>query len=288
MGNFDGIHLGHQRILGYLVDHARRRSLVSLLLTFAPHPEAVLGRGRVLMIQTLERRLELVRASGVDEVLVMPFDAGFSSLTPSGFLNRVLVEALKARAVFVGKNFHFGRGRTGTVKTLERFSLSTGLFEVCVVPPVMKSGRVVSSSLIRKLLFAGEVSRAGALLGRPYELRGRVVSGQSVGRRLGFPTANIRPENEILPPGIFISRAVIGSKTFPGLTYIGRRPTFASKDAGLHVETYLLVYRGRLYGKDMTVFFLNKLRSDRKFSGAAALAAAIQRDVSRAQKYFKR
>lgn len=288
VGNFDGLHLGHQRILSRLVACARRRGLASLLLTFAPHPEKILGRGRVLMIQTLKRRLELVGDSGVDEVLVAPFDAAFASLTPAAFIERILVRVLNARSVFLGTNFRFGRRKAGTAETLRAFGARTGDFEVCVVPPVRKSGRTVSSSLIRELLLAGDVSRAAALLGRAYDISGRVVSGRSVGRRLGFPTANIRAENEILPPGVFLSRAEVGGRIYPGLTYIGRRPTFGPGTGGVHVETFCLRCRSDLYGRRMTIRLLRRLRSDRKFPDAAALAARIRRDAERAETYFGR
>ncbi|MBN2198809.1 MAG: riboflavin biosynthesis protein RibF [Candidatus Aminicenantes bacterium] len=288
VGNFDGLHLGHRRILRRLTAYARRKGLVSLLLTFAPHPEKILGRGRVLMIQTLERRLELVRESGVDEVLVAPFDAAFSSLTPNEFIRRVLLHALNARTVFLGTNFRFGRRRAGTAQTLRAFGERTRLFEVRIVPPLKSVGRTVSSSRIRELLLSGDVSRAAALLGRPYEIRGRVVSGRAVGRRLGFPTANIRPENEILPPGVFLSRALFSGRIHPGLTYIGRRPTFGSQEGGVHVETHCLRRRQNLYGRRITIELLKRLRSDRKFPDAAALAARIRRDAARAESYFRR
>ncbi|MBM3297613.1 MAG: riboflavin biosynthesis protein RibF [Candidatus Aminicenantes bacterium] len=287
VGNFDGCHLGHRRILARLKDSAREKGLVSLLLTFSPHPENVLGRGRILMIQTLRRRLELVGASGIDQVLVMPFDSVFASLSPAGFIDRVLVAALKARVVFVGRNFRFGRGRQGTVKSLRDAGRRTGRFEVCVVTPVTRSGKTVSSSLIRRLLHAGKVREAGDLLGRPYELSGRVVRGRSLGRRLGFPTANIRTENEILPPGIFVSRALVGSKAHPGLTYIGRRPTFGAGTAAPSVETFLLGFGGSLYGREVTLQLLRRLRSDRKFPGTESLAAQIGRDVARARHFFR-
>lgn len=287
VGNFDGLHLGHQRILRRLVAHARRRGVVSLLLTFAPHPEKVLGQGRVLMIQPLSMRLDSVRAWGVDEVLVMPFDADFASLTPAGFIDRILVRGLNARAIFLGKDFRFGRERAGTVRTLERYGARTGRFKVRVVPPVKRGGRAVSSSLIRELLLAGDVARAAKLLGRPYELRGRVVRGAALGRSLGFPTANIRPQNEILPPGIFLSLTTFGGRPRASLTYIGSRPTLGPGRGGPSVEIHLLRCRESLYGRVLRVGLLKRLRSDRRFRDAEALAAQIRRDVRRAESFFR-
>ena len=284
VGNFDGVHLGHRKILQCLVRQARRRGLSSLLLTFSPHPEKILGKGRMLMLQTLAQRLQEVKKSGVEAVLVMPFGLRFSTLPPHPFLDRVLVKVLKARTVLVGENFHFGRNRAGSVTTLKEYSLKTKAFDVCIIPPVEKAGGPVSSSRIRGLLREGRVELAGALLGRPYEIAGAIVRGRSVGRRLGFPTANLRPQNEILPSGIFISLAGVGRDWHPSLTYIGQRPTFGP--GRLHVETYLLRFQGNLYGRKATVRLLRRLRPDRKFSSAAALTRQIGRDVRKAVSYF--
>jgi riboflavin kinase/FMN adenylyltransferase len=286
VGNFDGVHLGHQKILSCLVQQARRRRLSSLLLTFSPHPENILGKGRILMIQTLSQRLERIEESGVEAVLVMPFNRHFSRLPPHRFMDLVLVKSLKARAVWVGQNFHFGRKRAGSVETLKYYGQKKKAFDVCIIPPLIKAGGPVSSSRIRGLLGGGQVELAGALLGRPYEIAGTIVRGRSVGRRLGFPTANLKPQNEILPPGIYISRADLGTKSYPSLTYIGKRPTFGR--GRLHVEAYLFSFRGNLYGRRLRVRLLRRLRSDRKFPNSAALARQIGRDVSRAQAYFRR
>jgi riboflavin kinase/FMN adenylyltransferase len=285
VGNFDGVHLGHRKILRCLVQHARRRGLSSLLLTFSPHPEKILGKGRILMIQTLAQRLQEIKKSGVETVLVMPFGLRFSTLPPHRFLDRVLVKALKARTVLVGKNFHFGRKRAGSVTTLKEYSSKVKAFDVCLIPPVEKAGGPVSSSRIRVLLREGRVELAGVLLGRPYEIAGTIVRGRSLGRRLGFPTANLKPQNEILPPGIFISLAGIGRIWHPSLTYIGRRPTFGP--GRLYVETYLLHFQGSLYSRKISVRLLRRLRPDRKFQSAAALARQISRDVRQAKAYFR-
>jgi len=284
VGNFDGVHLGHQKILRCLVRQARRRRLFSLLLTFSPHPEKILGKGRMLMIQTLDQRLREVEKFGVDAVLVMPFGLRFSTLPPGRFLESVLVSALRARAVLVGQNFHFGRKRAGSVATLREFGQKAKAFEVCIVPPVNRDGGPVSSSRIRSLLREGNVEKAGVLLGRPYEIVGTVIPGHSLGRRIGFPTANIKAENEILPPGIYISRARLGRNWHPAVTYLGQRPTFGR--GGFQVETYLLGHQGSFYGSQIAVQLLRRLRSDRKFESPAALARQIRLDVRRAEKHF--
>jgi riboflavin kinase/FMN adenylyltransferase len=286
VGNFDGVHLGHQKILRCMVHQARRRRLSPLLLTFSPHPENILGKGRMPMIQTLSQRLERVEESGVEEILVMPFNRHFSTLPPYRFIDLVLVKGLETRALWVGQNFHFGRKRAGSVETLKDYSQKNRTFDVCIIPPLIKAGGPVSSSRIRVLLQAGRVDQAGALLGRPYEIAGTIICGRSVGRKLGFPTANLKPQNEILPPGIYISWADLGEKSYASLTYIGKRPTFGRHR--LHVEAYLFNFRGDLYGRGLRLRLLRRLRSDRKFSSSAALTRQISLDVSRAQAYFHR
>ena len=284
VGNFDGVHLGHRKILRCLVDQARRRGLSSLLLTFAPHPEKILGKGRMLMIQTLAQRLAEVEKLGVEAVLVMPFSRRFSTLPPGRFLESVLVKALRARVVLVGRNFHFGRKRAGSVETLREYGQKTKAFEACVVSPVVKAGGPVSSSRIRSLLREGNVAGAGALLGRPYGIAGKVVRGHALGRSLGFPTANLLAENEILPSGIYISQAKIGRRWQPAVTYIGRQPTFGRNQ--FQAETYLLRFKGSLYGRKIDLRLLRRLRSDRKFPSPAALARQIRLDVRRAVHHF--
>ncbi len=255
-----------------------------MLLTFDPHPERALGRSRILMIQTLEQRLALMKRWGLNHVVVTAFDARLSRLTPREFVKRVLKDGLNAEAIVVGRDFRFGRNRAGTITTLETEGRSLGL-RVLSVPQVRRGGRVVSSSLIRDLLSKGQVEQAGTLLGRPYHVAGRVIPGRAVGRTLGFPTANLHSANEILPRGVFITLARIGSHLHPSVTNIGFRPTFGP--GGLSLESLVLDFSGRLYGRRLDVLFLKKLRPERKFSSPAALARRIALDVQSARDYFK-
>ncbi len=225
IGNFDGLHLGHRRILRTLDRISRRKKLRSLVLTFNPHPERVFGRTRTLMIQTIGQRLESLRRSGIASVLVTGFDRGFARLTPEEFVTNILRDGLSAEAVVVGDNFRFGRDRTGTIKDLKTMGAAAGL-TVRSVPPVTKNCRIISSSLIRGLLERGRVEEAGQYLGRPYAVAGRVVHGRQVGRSIGFPTANLRTENEILPEGVFITLVRVGKAFHPSVANIGFRPTF--------------------------------------------------------------
>lgn len=285
VGNFDGLHLGHRRILDRLAGTARRLGLEPIVLTFSPHPEKALGRTSLRMIQPLSRRVEGLREAGVRSVTVIAFSRAFAAMPADRFITELLLGRLRARAVVVGSGFRFGRERAGTVAALRAMGRRLG-FRVEIVPPVRKDRALVSSSRIRMLLDAGRVAEAGRLLGRPYAIEGLVVRGRARGRALGFPTANIRTTNEILPAGIFVARLETGRRSLPALAYIGARPTFAEK--GLSVEVYALEFKGDLYGRRVRVALLEKLRSDRAFPDASALVRQMIRDEAAARAFFLR
>jgi riboflavin kinase/FMN adenylyltransferase len=285
VGNFDGLHLGHRKILSRLCRLARERGLRSLVLTFEPHPERALGRRSVRMIDTPGQRLTRLRGTCVDAVVVIPFDRAFARLGARAFVRDVLRDRLGAREVIVGRGFRFGRGRRGDTALLTRLGRAAGI-GVHTVAPACLGGLTVSSTAVRGLLGRGRVGPAARMLGRPYEISGRVVRGERRGRRLGFPTANLETSSEILPEGVFITETVRGGKAYPSVTSIGTNPTFG--DHPLSVETLLLDFRGSLYGAAVTVRFLGKLRPTRAFPGAEALAARIRRDVEEARAWFAR
>lgn len=285
IGNFDGLHLGHRRILSRLAGTARRLGLTPIVLTFSPHPETALGRTSLRMIEPLDRRVAGLRGAGVRSVIVIAFGPPFAALPADRFVEEVLVRRLKAGAVVIGSGFRFGQGRRGTVAHLRTMGRRLG-FQVVSVPPVRRNGALVSSSRIRKLLEAGRVAAAGRLLGRPYAIEGRVVRGRARGRTLGFPTANIRTASEILPAGIFAARLRTGGRDLPALAYIGRRPTFAENKTA--VEVHALDFQGDLYGRKVRVALLEKLRSDRAFPDADALVRQMRRDEAAARALFGR
>ncbi|MCJ7587109.1 MAG: riboflavin biosynthesis protein RibF [Candidatus Aminicenantes bacterium] len=285
IGNFDGLHLGHRRILKMLVESARRGRLRPVVLTFSPHPEKVLGRSALRMIQTLPSRDREIRRIGVPDVRIMAFNRSFAHLPAARFVEDILVRRLKARVVVVGAGFRFGDKREGSVASLKAEGARFG-FLVKAVPPLRRGGALVSSSRIRSLLEAGRIGEANRLLGRPYEIEGRVVRGRARGRTLGFPTANIRTPNEILPGGIFIARVVVGVRALPALAYIGSRPTFLEK--GISIEVHCLDFRGSLYGRPVRVQFLKKLRNDRTFPDAGALVRQMEKDAATARARFRR
>lgn len=285
VGNFDGLHRGHRRLLERLCVRAGAAGLRSLVLTFEPHPERALGRRSVRLIDTPAQRLDRLRATGVDAVALVPFGRPFARLSCWEFVEDVLRDRLGAREVVVGRGFRFGRGRRGDVDLLRRLGREAGLAVRAVAPAVL-GGRVVSSTAVRALLARGRVEEAARLLGRPYEIAGRVVPGRKRGRLLGYPTANLDTANELLPEGIYISETVKGRTAHPSVTSIGTNPTFGPNP--LTVETLLLDFRGSLYGAGITVRLLRRLRRPRAFPGAEALSAAIARDIAAAEDWFAR
>jgi riboflavin kinase/FMN adenylyltransferase len=285
VGNFDGLHLGHRKILARLCALAEERGLLALVLTFEPHPERALGKKSVRLIDTPGQRLERLAGTCVDAVVVTPFDTAFSRLPCGPFVDQVLRKTLGARDVVVGRDFRFGHDRRGDAARLRTLGRRAGL-GVHIVPPAVLDGRVVSSSAVRRLLGRGRVEEAARLLGRPYEIAGNVVSGRQLGRLIGFPTANLDTGNEILPQGVFITETVRKGAAHASLTSIGTNPTFGPHP--LSVETLLLDYRGSLYGSDLTVRLLRRIRPTRKFAGAKPLTARIRKDVEEARAFFDR
>jgi riboflavin kinase/FMN adenylyltransferase len=283
IGNFDGVHLGHQKILRFLILKAKQNRLKSLVLTFSPHPERVLGRRPISMIQTLSQRLAGIKAQDIQAVLITAFDRRFSTLSTFRFVQEIIVRHLQAQEVIIGEDFRFGRNRSGDVKDLQRLGRRFG-FMVYPIPAVIHQEQVVSSSQIRLLLTEGKIEHANALLGRPYEIEGEVIQGAARGRTLGFPTTNTRTENEILPVGVFVTEAQISGKIYPSVTNIGSRPTF--RENMLQVESYLFDFQGNAYRKKITLRFLKKLRAERKFRTLSALVKQIQKDIAAAHDFF--
>ncbi len=284
IGNFDGIHLGHHKILECLEKTAREYELFSLVLTFFPHPGKILGKNKLKMIQTLDQRIREIKKFDIQALLIIPFDEQFASLTGQDFIQQIVLNMLKAKAVIVGKNFYFGKNREGDVSLLHRLS-SKFKFRVCSIPEVIQNGETVSSSLIRKLLQEGKVEKANRLLGRSYEIEGKVVKGQSRGKDLGFPTANIETENEIIPQGVFITETRVGSKILPSMTNVGKQPTFDQED--LHIESFIIDFDRDLYGEHIGINFLKKIRDQMKFKTPDELARQLEDDLQTTRDYFR-
>ncbi|HWN76030.1 MAG TPA: bifunctional riboflavin kinase/FAD synthetase [Candidatus Udaeobacter sp.] len=289
IGNFDGIHLGHQRLLEYCIALAKESGAVATALTFEPPPLKVL-RPEVAppRISTNEQRLEWFAALGMEAAVVLPFTMELSRLAPEEFVDEILVRQLQVRAVVVGDNFRFGHKQAGDVKFLRELGMRDG-FDVIVHEPVVVDGKIVSSTVIRKMIAEGEVTRAARMLRRAFALTGEVVAGTGTGRKFTFPTLNLRAEQELLPAkGVYITRTVMEGEpsSHRSVTNVGMRPTF--NGTGLTVETHLLDYSGNFSPKRIEVRFWKKLREERKFGGPEELKAQIAKDIARANGFFAR
>jgi len=289
IGNFDGIHLGHQAILRATVDCARALNAVSTALTFDPSPRKVLRpESAPPRLSTNAQRMDWFNAMGLEAVVVLPFTLDLARLSPAEFVEHILVRDLRVKAVLVGENFRFGHKQAGDVKLLTELGASHG-FDVVIVPPVVYRGEVVSSTIIRREVAEGDVSHAARLLGRPFALTGEVVSGTGTGRRFTFPTLNLAVEQELLPArGVYITRACLEGETrsHRSVTNIGMRPTF--NGSSLSVETHLLDAQLSATPKRLEVRFWKRLREEKKFSSPDELRAQIASDIARANQFFSR
>lgn len=289
IGNFDGIHLGHQRLLQNCIGLGKEGGAVATALTFEPLPQRVLRpESAPLRISTNEQRLEWFAALGIEAAVVLPFTMELSRLAPEDFVEEILVRQLQVRAVVVGDNFRFGHKQAGDVKFLRELGMRDG-FDVIVHEPVVVDGKIVSSTVIRKMIAEGDVTRAARMLGRAFALTGEVMPGTGTGRKFTFPTLNLRAEQELLPArGVYITRTVMEGEpsSHRSVTNVGMRPTF--NGTGLTVETHLLDYSGNFSPKRIEVRFWKKLREEKKFGGPEELKAQIAKDIARANGFFAR
>jgi riboflavin kinase / FMN adenylyltransferase len=284
LGNFDGVHLGHQEVLKRAVEEGRRRGMRVIAATFHPHPRAVLGAGDPpKLITPVELRCEMLLSYGADAVWVIPFDVAMSRKTPEQFVKDVLIGEGGAGVVVVGENFRFGHKAVGHFSDLHRLMREEGGTAVGVQVRGGGMGGGISSTLIRALISGGEVTEAAGLLGRPYVLRGEVVVGDKRGRSIGFPTANVLPDTDAVIPasGVYAGFVRFGEKEYAACTNVGVAPTFGRTER--RVEAYLLDFEGDLYGRVVDVSFVKRIRQERRFSGVDELIGQIRRDVGEAR-----
>ena len=287
LGNFDGVHVGHQEILSRLVQQAAERASEPVVITFFPHPTAVLAPEHApAEIASLHERLAGFQDAGVETVVLQRFTRSFAGLEANEFVERYLVRRLRVAKMIIGHSVNFGRARGGSAATLEEAGRRFG-FEVEVVGPVEVDGIAVSSTEVRKSLSAGNVTLAARLLGRPYTVDGRVVVGERRGRTLGFPTANLRPRTEILvPDGVYAVRARWATEERGGVANVGRKPTFGP-GRGRTLEAHLFDFDEELYGASLRVEFVERLRGEVRFPSPQALVEQIRRDAERAKEVLK-
>ena len=288
LGVFDGLHLGHQLIMKTVVDRARAIGAVPTVLTFEPHPRAVLHpESAPPLLQTFDQKIEAFGVLGIKQTIVIHFDQAFSQIRAEDFLRDVVVGRLHAREVYLGRGFFFGHNREGNIDLLRTVSSRLGFF-ADEVAEVRLRGQRVSSSRIREHLLTGRVNLARRMLGRPYGVEGPVVQGAERGRQIGFPTANIQPHNRVIPrSGVYVTATLIEGQWRRSVTNIGTRPTFESGSTS-SVETYVMNWSGDLYGNVVRVRFLHRLRGEKKFGSVDELTSQIKRDVARAGRYFDR
>lgn len=283
-GTFDGVHLGHQAILRYLLDRARTVGGKATVVTFDPHPRAVLGGKPVPLLTTLAERADVLEGLGLDRFVVLPFTRDLSLLEPEAYVEEILLGTVGMQEIVIGYDHRFGRNRRGDQTLLERMGAQHG-FTVDVIPEQIVTGVTVSSTQIRNALAQdGDARKATALLGRPYSFAGTVVRGDQRGRQLGFPTANVRPENtrKLIPKvGVYAVRAETPSGRYDGMMNVGRRPTF-EQDGLLKAEVNLFGFDGDLYGLPLRVEVIERLRDERRFDGLDALVAQLQEDEQQA------
>jgi riboflavin kinase/FMN adenylyltransferase len=288
LGNFDGLHRGHQKIVERVRRGATERGATAVAMTFDPHPPRVVRPDKAPpLLMTHAQKLEALARAGVQGVAVVRFTPDLSRWEPETFVRTVLVEWLRAAEVWVGANFLFGRDRTGTFTMLRALGARYG-FRAEKIDPVRYKEFVVSSTRIRRLVAEGRVDESGALLGRTYFIDGVVIRGRERGRELGFPTANLCTENELVPPsGVYATTFTIEGVVFPSVTNIGVRPTFGDDDRST-IETHVLGLKRELYGSRIRLGFVQRLRDERKFESVDRLASQIQADCHAASALFAR
>jgi riboflavin kinase/FMN adenylyltransferase len=285
IGTFDGVHLGHRAILKKVVDQARARDLNAVLLTFFPHPRMVVQKQTDLkLLNTLEEKTQLLQALGIDHLVIRPFTKEFSRKTAVEYVRDLLVNQLRAKKIIIGYDHRFGRNRTADIDDLKEYG-SLYDFEVEEISAQQKDQVAISSTKIRKALDSGDVGTANAYLGSPYTLSGMVIQGQSIGHTLGYPTANfiIKESYKLIPhQGVYLSKARIQGQEFFGVTNIGTNPTVGGVEQ--RIETHLLNFSADLYGQNIQLQLLGRIRDQKVFPDLVALKNAIAADVKQAQK----
>lgn len=288
IGNFDGVHLGHQAVLKHVVERAHTFGVPAVAMTFDPHPIKLLRPADApRLVTTLEQRLALIARTGIETCLVVPFTHRVARMTAESFVRDVLVERLAVEEVYIGKNFRFGADRGGDVELLTRMGQELG-FHAASSPIVEHAGGVVSSTRVRQAVERGEVEEAAALLDRAVFIDGRVLEGKRLGRTLGFPTLNIEVENELHPGrGVYVTAVHIPSfeRTFSAVTNIGIRPT-VYQDSLMTVESHLLDFTADVYQERVRLFLLRRLRDERTFDSTTQLMSQIRLDVEAGRAYF--
>jgi riboflavin kinase / FMN adenylyltransferase len=289
IGTFDGVHLAHQAIIKKAVISAKRLKGKSVILTFYPHPLQITNPLRTpALLTSIDHRIDLISKLNPDICLIAGFKKSLSQMSPEKFIDQILIKKLHCVNVVIGDNFTFGKGKSGDINFLKAYAKKNG-FKVSVISAVKQSGKVISSSLIRSLIESGKIEQASRLLGRKFSVLGTVVKGDSRGRVLGFPTANIDPHQEALPPnGVYAVKAKINAKWYGGMLNIGKRPTFYQKADKLSIEANIFDFDKYIYGQVIELVFIKKMRNERKFDSAELLKEQLKKDRIRTMAVIKK
>lgn len=287
LGNFDGLHVGHMVLVNTLADQSKKNQLTSLIYTFKKHPENIIRKEFCTpLITTVSKKIELLSQTSLDGLCFDDFDETFSRMKPEDFVANILVKRLNIRLAVIGFDYKFGYKGQGDGELLKELGKKFG-FEVIVIPPIRVDNEIVSSTLIRNTIVSGDMDKVLKLLGRRFSISGNVKHGKNLGHRLGFPTANIQPEGYLVIPaeGVFITETCIDGVTYKSVTSIGRNPTFGDNE-DISVETHVLDFTENLYGKNIEVFFVSKIRGEVKFASKEELIEQIDRDILTTRAYF--
>jgi riboflavin kinase/FMN adenylyltransferase len=287
LGNFDGLHVGHMTLINTLINEARIHNLESVVYTFTKHPENILRKKLfTLLLTTTSKKIRLLGETALDYVYFDEFDEKYSRISPDDFVRDILLTKLGARLVVAGFNYRFGYRGQGDVNLLKELGKKYN-FKVIIIPPVKVDNEIVSSTAIRGYVARGDMERVFKLLGRHYSITGKVAGGVRMGRRIGFPTANLHPEEYLVMPrnGVYITRTMYNGDFYGSLTNVGVKPTFGG-ESKTSVETHILNFDKDIYKSDIEVFFLTKLRNEKKFRSAGELSEQIAKDIRAAKEYF--
>jgi riboflavin kinase / FMN adenylyltransferase len=287
IGNYDGLHLGHRRIIERIKVKAREKQGTSILMTFHPHPLTILKPDKLIgLITPLQVKRRLIEEAGIDVLIVIPFTDEFHLISPEAFVGNLLIEKLGIKGLIVGYDFKFGKGGKGNVEYLASKSTEYGFFFE-IQAAITLDGEKVGSNRIRKMIQEGNVRKAAVHLGRPYMIEGAVITGDGRGRTIGFPTINLKTDFPLVPKrGVYISEAEIDGKKFPSVTNIGYNPTFDGQSQT--IETYILDFSQDLYGRDFALYFLDRVRDEVKFGSVDELKDRICKDVEAVREYFNK
>ena len=284
IGVFDGVHLGHKAVISTSAEHARAVNGTPVVVTFDPHPEKILRPDKAPHLLTATpHKIALIRALGVRHLLIISFDKHFAATEPEDFVQQLVQHSKLLREICVGHEWSFGRNRRGNLQLLEKLGAEFD-FNVVGIPPVTVNGEIVSSTKVRRAIEAGDLKKAASMLGREYTILGTVVHGDDLGKKIGFPTANLSAHSEQFPPnGVYFAEASLDGVVYPGVVNLGYRPTISSERSDRILEVYLLDFNRNVYGKDLELRFIRYLRPEKKFENLDALVRQIESDVHQAR-----